>query len=52
MAKTPRRCKGSPRNATESPPPKILSPRTVGRILALNREIYRLEKPKGPTKEK
>ena len=29
-----------------------LSPRTVGRILALNRELYRLEKPKGPTKEK
>ena len=29
-----------------------LSPRTVGRILALNRELYGLEKPKGPTKEK
>ena len=29
-----------------------LSPRTCGRILALNREIYGLEKPKGPVKEK
>jgi len=29
-----------------------LSPRTCGRILALNRELYSLEKPKGPAKEK
>jgi putative transposase len=29
-----------------------LSPRTCGRILALNRELYGLEKPKGPSKEK
>ena len=29
-----------------------LSPRTCGRILALNRELYDLEKPKGPSKEK
>ena len=29
-----------------------LSPRTCGRILALNREIYGLEKPKGPSREK
>ena len=29
-----------------------LSPRTCGRILALNRELYGLEKPKGPAKEK
>jgi len=29
-----------------------LSPRTCGRILALNRELYGLEKPKGPVKEK
>ena len=29
-----------------------LSPRTCGRILATNRELYGLEKPKGPTKEK
>lgn len=28
-----------------------LSPRTCGRILALNRELYGLEKPKGPSKE-
>ena len=28
-----------------------LSPRTCGRILALNRELYGLEKPKGPVKE-
>ncbi len=29
-----------------------LSPRTCGRILALHRELYGLEKPKGPAKEK
>jgi putative transposase len=29
-----------------------LSPRTCGRILALNRELYGLERPKGPVKEK
>jgi len=29
-----------------------LSPRTCGRILALNRELYGLEEPKGPIKEK
>ena len=29
-----------------------LSPRTCGRILALNRELYGLEKPRGPVKEK
>ena len=29
-----------------------LSPRTCGRILALNRDLYGLEKPKGPVKEK
>jgi putative transposase len=29
-----------------------LSPRTCGRILALNRELYGLEKPRGPAKEK
>lgn len=29
-----------------------LSPRTCGRILALNRELYGLEKPKGPAKKK
>lgn len=29
-----------------------LSPRTCGRILTLNRELYGLEKPKGPVKEK
>ena len=29
-----------------------LSPRTCGRILALNRELYGLKKPKGPSKEK
>jgi len=29
-----------------------LSPRTCGRILALNRELYGLEKPKGPVKER
>jgi len=29
-----------------------LSPRTCGRILALNRELYGLRKPKGPLKEK
>ena len=29
-----------------------LSPRTRGRILALNRELYGLEKPRGPVKEK
>ena len=29
-----------------------LSPRTCGRILAVNRKLYRLEKPKGPVKEK
>ena len=29
-----------------------LSARTVGRILAVNRRLYGLEKPKGPTKEK
>jgi putative transposase len=29
-----------------------LSPRTCGRILALNRELYGLKKPKGPAKEK
>jgi putative transposase len=29
-----------------------LSPRTCGRVLALNRELYGLEKPKGPAKEK
>jgi hypothetical protein len=29
-----------------------LSSRTCGRILALNRELYGLEKPKGPVKEK
>jgi len=29
-----------------------LSPRASGRILALNRELYGLEKPKGPVKEK
>src|SRR5215204_4087216 len=29
-----------------------LSPRTCGRILALNRELYGLKKPKGPEKEK
>jgi putative transposase len=29
-----------------------LSPRTCGRILAVNRRIYGLEKPKGPAKEK
>jgi putative transposase len=29
-----------------------LSPGTCGRILALNRELYGLEKPKGPVKEK
>lgn len=29
-----------------------LSPRTCGRILALNRELYGLEKSKGPSKEK
>ncbi|MDP9477381.1 MAG: helix-turn-helix domain-containing protein [Actinomycetota bacterium] len=28
-----------------------LSPRTCGRVLALNRELYGLEKPKGPVKE-
>jgi putative transposase len=29
-----------------------LSPRTCGRILALNRALYGLEKPKGPSEEK
>ena len=29
-----------------------LSPRTCGRVLALNRELYGLEKPKGPVKKK
>lgn len=29
-----------------------LSPRTCGRVLALNRELYGLEKPKGPFKQK
>ena len=29
-----------------------LSPRTCGRILALNRELYGLEKPKGPVRQK
>ena len=29
-----------------------LSPRTCGRVLALNRELYGLKKPKGPVKEK
>jgi len=29
-----------------------LSPRTCGRILALNRELYGLKKPRGPVKEK
>ncbi len=29
-----------------------LSPRTCGRILALHRELYGLEKPKGPVKDK
>jgi putative transposase len=29
-----------------------LSPRTCGRILAINRELYGLEKPKGPIKKK
>jgi putative transposase len=29
-----------------------LSPRTCGRVLALNRELYGLEKPKGPSKAK
>lgn len=29
-----------------------LSPRTCGRILAVNRRLYGLEKPKGPAKEK
>lgn len=29
-----------------------LSPRTCGRILAINRKLYGLEKPKGPAKEK
>ncbi|MBA2713183.1 MAG: helix-turn-helix domain-containing protein [Rubrobacteraceae bacterium] len=29
-----------------------LSPRTCGRVLALNRELYGLDKPKGPVKEK
>jgi putative transposase len=29
-----------------------LSPRTCGRILALNRKLYGLEKPRGPVKEK
>jgi hypothetical protein len=29
-----------------------LSPRTCGRILATNRELYGLDKPKGPVKEK
>ena len=29
-----------------------LSPRTCGRVLALNRELYGLEKSKGPSKEK
>ncbi|MDP9456467.1 MAG: helix-turn-helix domain-containing protein [Actinomycetota bacterium] len=29
-----------------------LSPRTCGRILAMNRELYDMEKPKGPVKEK
>jgi putative transposase len=29
-----------------------LSPRTCGRVLALNRELYGLEKPRGPAKEK
>ena len=29
-----------------------LSPRTCGRILALNRELYGLEKPEGPAKER
>jgi hypothetical protein len=29
-----------------------LSPRTCGRILALNRKLYGLEKPKGSSKEK
>jgi transposase len=29
-----------------------LSPRTCGRILATHRELYGLEKPKGPVKEK
>jgi putative transposase len=29
-----------------------LSPRTCGRILALNRELYDLEKPEGPAKER
>jgi transposase len=29
-----------------------LSPRTCGRILALNRELYGLEKPKGPAKRR
>src|SRR5215207_9898829 len=28
-----------------------LSPRTCGRILALNRELYGLEKPRGPAKQ-
>ena len=28
------------------------SPRTCGRVLALNRELYGLEKPRGPVKEK
>jgi putative transposase len=29
-----------------------LSPRTCGRILSLNRELYDLEKPEGPAKER
>jgi putative transposase len=29
-----------------------LSPRTCGRVLAFNRELYSLKKPKGPVKEK
>ncbi|MGH3147601.1 MAG: hypothetical protein ACRDTR_17545 [Rubrobacter sp.] len=29
-----------------------LSPRTCGRILALNRELYGLGKPKGPVKQR
>jgi putative transposase len=29
-----------------------LSPRTCGRVLALNRELYGLKKPRGPVKEK
>ncbi len=29
-----------------------LSPHTCGRVMAIHRELYGLEKPKGPVKEK